>query len=68
MSFLKSRWPMQTVAVCALGMIGAILLRSPLVRADAAVVVQPPSVDKSAGAAQTAVLAGGCFWGRAGRF
>ena len=68
MSFLKSRWPMQTVAVCALGMIGAILLRSPLVRADAAVVVQPPSVDKSAGAAQTAVLAGGCFWGVQGVF
>ena len=70
MSFSASRWPMRIAAVCTLASISAILLHSPRVRADAAVVVAPPAVDnqKSAGAPQTAVLAGGCFWGVQGVF
>ena len=70
MSFLKSRWPMQMAVLSTLALIGAILWHSPRVRADAAVVVVAPTVDntKSASAPQTAVLAGGCFWGVQGVF
>jgi peptide-methionine (S)-S-oxide reductase len=49
---------------------GAILWQAPLFGAEAPVVIAPPLVDnpKSAGPVQTAVLAGGCFWGVQGVF
>jgi peptide-methionine (S)-S-oxide reductase len=48
----------------------AILWQAPLFGAEAPVVIAPPLVDnpKSAGPVQTAVLAGGCFWGVQGVF
>jgi peptide-methionine (S)-S-oxide reductase len=41
------------------------LWRSSLLGAEAPVIIAPPAVDnpKAAGPSQTAVLAGGCFWG-----
>jgi peptide-methionine (S)-S-oxide reductase len=44
---------------------GALLLRTPLLGAEAPVIISPPAIDnpKSAGPLQTAVLSGGCFWG-----
>jgi peptide-methionine (S)-S-oxide reductase len=45
--------------------IGVFLWRSPLFGAEAPVIIPPPAVDnpRAAGADQTVVLAGGCFWG-----
>jgi peptide-methionine (S)-S-oxide reductase len=70
MSFLNLRRPVRAAAVLALGVLGIALLRSPLFGAEAPVVIAPPSVDnpKAAGPPQTAVLAGGCFWGVQGVF
>jgi len=70
MSILKSRWAVQWLAVAALGGIGMILLQAPLHGAESAVVLAPPVLDnpKAAGEPQTAVLAGGCFWGVQGVF
>lgn len=52
-------------AVLSLAMIGMVLWRSPLLGAEAPVPIAPPVIDnpKAAGPLQTAVLAGGCFWG-----
>ncbi|HEY1315173.1 MAG TPA: peptide-methionine (S)-S-oxide reductase MsrA [Steroidobacteraceae bacterium] len=70
---MMSFWKYRT----SLGL-GAMLLlaalwgswRSPLFGAEAAVAIAPPAVDnpRTAGPAQTAVLAGGCFWGVQGVF
>jgi peptide-methionine (S)-S-oxide reductase len=70
MSILKLRWPMQWMAVVALGAIGVGVLRAPLYGAESPVALAPPTIDnpKAAGASQTAVLAGGCFWGVQGVF
>jgi peptide-methionine (S)-S-oxide reductase len=70
MSFLNLRRPVRAAAVLALGVLGIALWRSPLFGAEAPVVIAPPSVDnpKAAGPPQTAVLAGGCFWGVQGVF
>jgi peptide-methionine (S)-S-oxide reductase len=48
----------------------AILWRSPVQGAEPPVVIAAPDVDnaKAEGAAQTAVLSGGCFWGVQGVF
>ena len=56
--------------VVAIGAIGIALWRSPLYGAESPVVIAPPAVDspKEAGTPQTAVLAGGCFWGVQGVF
>ena len=64
-----TRWSKLT-AVLALGALSLAFWRSPLFGAEAPVVVAPPAVDnpKAPGAAQTAVLAGGCFWGVQGVF
>jgi peptide-methionine (S)-S-oxide reductase len=53
--------------LCAVAL---VLFRSPLYGAESAVVIAPPVLDnpKSAGPLQTAVLAGGCFWGVQGVF
>lgn len=70
MSILKSRWAMQWMAVAALGGVGMILFQAPLHGAESAVILAPPALDnpKAAGQPQTAVLAGGCFWGVQGVF
>jgi len=48
----------------------ALLWRAPLYGAEPPVAIAPPAVDnpKAAGPPQTAVLAGGCFWGVQGVF
>ena len=53
-----------------LGASASILLQAPLHGAESAVVLAPPALDnpKAAGEPQTAVLAGGCFWGVQGVF
>jgi peptide-methionine (S)-S-oxide reductase len=70
MSFLVTRsraWPAALLAAAALGV---VLWRSPLYGAQAPVILAPPLVDnpKAQGPPQTAVLAGGCFWGVQGVF
>jgi peptide-methionine (S)-S-oxide reductase len=70
MSFVKLPTSAWFAAALALAMTGAVLLRSPLLGAEAPVIIAPPAVDnpKAAGPPQTAVLAGGCFWGVQGVF
>src|SRR3984957_6861974 len=70
MSFLNLRRPVWAAAVLALGVLGMVLWRSPLFGAEPPVVIAPPAVDnpKAGGPPQTAVLAGGCFWGVQGVF
>ncbi|MEP6546380.1 MAG: peptide-methionine (S)-S-oxide reductase MsrA [Gammaproteobacteria bacterium] len=70
MSFLKSLTPGRLAAFFAFGIVGVAIWRTPLMGAEAPVVIAPPAIDntKAAGAPQTAVLAGGCFWGVQGVF
>jgi peptide-methionine (S)-S-oxide reductase len=70
MTFPAARWSKPLMAVLALGALSLLYWRSPLFGAEAPVAIAPPAVDnpKTAGAAQTAVLAGGCFWGVQGVF
>jgi|ERR1022692_88192 peptide-methionine (S)-S-oxide reductase len=70
MSILKLHWAVRWTAVAALGGVGIVLLQAPLHGAESAVVLAPPALDnpKAAGVPQTAVLAGGCFWGVQGVF
>ena len=70
MSILKLHWVVKWTAVAALGGVGIVLLQAPLHGAESAVVLAPPALDypKAAGVPQTAVLAGGCFWGVQGVF
>jgi len=58
------------IFIVLLGAICALLWRSPLYGAEAAVTIAAPDADnqKEAGPLQTAVLAGGCFWGVQGVF
>jgi peptide-methionine (S)-S-oxide reductase len=58
------------LAVLSLAAIAMILWRAPLLGAEAAVAIAPPLIDdpKAPGPPQTAVLAGGCFWGVQGVF
>jgi peptide-methionine (S)-S-oxide reductase len=69
-SFRRVKWSLPVIAACALGVGAAALWQSPLYGAEAPVVIEPPAIDnpKAAGATQTAVLAGGCFWGVQGVF
>jgi peptide-methionine (S)-S-oxide reductase len=62
--------PLRAAAVLLAVTAGAVLLRTPLLGAEAPGVIAPPAVDnpKAAGPAQTAVLSGGCFWGVQGVF
>jgi peptide-methionine (S)-S-oxide reductase len=65
MTFPTRRWSNPFIAVIALVVLCIVIGRSPLRGAEAPVVIAPPAFDnpKDSGAAQTAVLAGGCFWG-----
>ncbi len=65
MSIARFTTPLRVAAFLGAIAIGVLLWRSPLFGAEAPVIIPPPTVDnpKAAGAEQTAVLAGGCFWG-----
>jgi peptide-methionine (S)-S-oxide reductase len=69
-SLKKMRAPFWPAAVLAVGVLGVVLWRTLPVGAAAPVMLEPPSIDnpKAPGPAQTAVLAGGCFWGVQGVF
>src|SRR6202030_920169 len=58
------------LAVLLGAVLGVVLWHSPLFGAEKPVIIAPPAIDnpKTAGPAQTAVLAGGCFWGVQGVF
>ena len=64
MPFWKLRTPRLTGQL-GVTVMGLLLWHSPLFGAEAPVMIAPPAVDnpKAAGPMQTAVLAGGCFWG-----
>src|ERR1700733_7584557 len=70
MFFRKSSKSLWLAALVGTITAGAILWHSPLFGAEAPVIIAPPAVDnpRAAGPAQTAVLAGGCFWGVQGVF
>jgi peptide-methionine (S)-S-oxide reductase len=70
MSVFQSKWPKSLVSVVAVGAFGFALWHAPLYGAEAAVVLPAPATDnpRVSGAPQTAVLAGGCFWGVQGVF
>jgi peptide-methionine (S)-S-oxide reductase len=65
MPFRQLNRLMRTAAVVGIVAAGAVFLNSSLLGAEAPVILPAPAVDlpKAAGAAQTVVLAGGCFWG-----
>ncbi|HEY2675381.1 MAG TPA: peptide-methionine (S)-S-oxide reductase MsrA [Steroidobacteraceae bacterium] len=65
MSFAKIATPWRIASFLAVVATGVLLWRSPLFGAEAPVIIPPPAQDnpKAAGPDQTAVLAGGCFWG-----
>jgi peptide-methionine (S)-S-oxide reductase len=69
MSLWKPGTPRLT-ALLGVTVMGVLLWHSPLFGAEAPVIIPPPAVDnpKAAGPMQTAVLAGGCFWGVQGVF
>src|SRR5208283_817644 len=70
MSQLTYRWPIALLAVLALALIGLASVRTPLAAAEAVHALTAPALDnpKQPGTPQTAVLAGGCFWGVQGVF
>jgi peptide-methionine (S)-S-oxide reductase len=70
MSFLRFATPLRLMVLLGMGATGVLLWHAPLFGAEAPVIIAPPVVDnpRSAGPMQTAVLAGGCFWGVQGVF
>jgi peptide-methionine (S)-S-oxide reductase len=70
MTFAKFASPLRLALALGIGVGGALLWHSPLFGAEAPVIIAAPAVDnpKAAGPVQTAVLAGGCFWGVQGVF
>jgi peptide-methionine (S)-S-oxide reductase len=64
------RNPWRITALLAAAAAALLLWRTPLFGAEAPVIIAPPALDnpKAAGPVQTAVLAGGCFWGVQGVF
>jgi peptide-methionine (S)-S-oxide reductase len=70
MKFTTTQGPKPLMAVLALGALSVVFWRSPLLGAEAPVIIAPPALDnpKASGTPQTAVLAGGCFWGVQGVF
>jgi peptide-methionine (S)-S-oxide reductase len=69
-AILTSLWKKLRTPVLMLGALGLLAWQLPLYGAEAAVVIPAPAMDnpKAAGALQTAVLSGGCFWGVQGVF
>jgi peptide-methionine (S)-S-oxide reductase len=68
---IRRKMTLLTLVVLGLAPLGALILRPPAGFAETAVAVQPPAVDEPVPAAattETAVLAGGCFWGVQGVF
>jgi peptide-methionine (S)-S-oxide reductase len=65
MTFAKTLWPKALLVGLSVAALGIVLWRSPLYGAEPAVIIAPPALDnpRAPGATQTAVLAGGCFWG-----
>ena len=65
MSFIKFRSAARLAGLVGTVALGVLLWHSPLFGAEDPVLISPPAVDspKAAGPVQTAVLAGGCFWG-----
>lgn len=70
MTFPTLRWSNTSTAVLALAALCIVFWRSPLFGAEAPVAIAPPAFDNTKASAipQTAVLAGGCFWGVQGVF
>jgi peptide-methionine (S)-S-oxide reductase len=70
MSLRKLTGSIPAVSALVLGAVAAGVWHVPLYGAEAPVVIAPPAIDspKQAGPPQTAVLAGGCFWGVQGVF
>jgi peptide-methionine (S)-S-oxide reductase len=70
MAFWNIASPLRLSLIGGLAMIGASMYNSTLFGAEAPVIIAPPTLDnpKSTGSSQTAVLAGGCFWGVQGVF
>ena len=75
MSELKQDFPTGRLAAGAATVLAALTMAALMVlgtsrAAEPAVVIPPPAEDspKAAGPTQTAVLAGGCFWGVQGVF
>ena len=70
MTLSTVRWSKPLMTVLALGALSLAFWRAPLLGAESPVVIAAPAVDnaKAEGAPQTAVLAGGCFWGVQGVF
>ena len=70
MSSILVTWRGTLTSALVVGALGAVLWHSPLYGAESPVIIAPPAVDtpKAPGATQTAVLAGGCFWGVQGVF
>ncbi len=70
MSIRKINWSRPLILASVLGAASVALWHAPLYGAEHAVVIAPPAIDnpKAAGPTQTAVLAGGCFWGVQGVF
>jgi peptide-methionine (S)-S-oxide reductase len=67
---MKFATPMRITALLGAAALGLSVWHSPLFGAEAPVIIAPPVIDnpKTAGPAQTAVLAAGCFWGVQGVF
>ncbi len=67
---IQTRRRLSLACTALLAAAAFVLWRSPSYGAEAPVIIAPPAVDnaKAAGAPQTAVLAGGCFWGVQGVF
>jgi peptide-methionine (S)-S-oxide reductase len=70
MSSISSRGPWRIATIVAVAAAAFLLWHSPLFGAEQPVIIAPPTVDnpKAPGPLQTAVLAGGCFWGVQGVF
>ncbi len=66
----RFRWRSMGASLLTLATVALLLWRAPLFGAEAPVVIPPPAIDnpRAAGPLQTAVLAGGCFWGVQGVF
>src|SRR6202047_1328072 len=70
MTLRKFASPMRLAVLLGAALGGVVLWPSPLLGAEKPVIIAPPAIDnpKAAGPVQTAVLAGGCFWGVQGVF